>query len=172
MMKRVLGCVAMVLALSATAAWAVHTFSDVPDDRPHADDIAYSVEQGWFQGYSNGTFKPDRALSTNQALTVFGRAFPDGVSRADLATILRSGEAALTTTTTAAPSEAEPCAQQMGVDMTATSSTGLELPTRGAKFRPGQACPDSWYMQPYMLDSNDRLIGDWGNEARSRRSGS
>ena len=34
MMKRVLGGVAMVLALSATAAWAVHTFSDVPDDHP------------------------------------------------------------------------------------------------------------------------------------------
>ena len=52
----------MVLALSATAAWAVHTFSDVPDDHPQADDIAYAVEQGWFQGYPDGTFKPDRAL--------------------------------------------------------------------------------------------------------------
>ena len=99
MMKRVLVGVAMVLALSATAAWAVHTFSDVPDDHPQADDIAYAVEQGWFQGYPDGTFKPDRALATHQAVTVFGRAFPDGVSRADLATILRVGQTALTTTT-------------------------------------------------------------------------
>ena len=84
--------VAMAIAVvSTTAAWAFVAFSDVDESHPQANDIAYAVENGWFVGYPDGTFKPDRTLTRDQAVTVFGRAFPAGVSRADLATILRAG---------------------------------------------------------------------------------
>lgn len=90
--------VAVVLVLVTTAAvWAETHFSDVPNDHPQASDIAHAAEQGWFTGYPDGTFRPDRKLTTNQAVTVFGRAFPDGVTRADLATILRAGTNQLAT---------------------------------------------------------------------------
>ena len=160
-MKRVLGGVAMVLALSATAAWAVHTFSDVPDDHPQADDIAYAVEQGWFQGYPDGTFKPDRALATHQAVTVFGRAFPDGVSRADLATILRAGETALTTTTTSAPPE-EVCGGELCVeDNYYFERFGNDY--WAFRFRVDKSC-SGFYVEVHLLDDNDRRTGDWGND--------
>ena len=94
-MKRILGAVVLAVVLSATAAWAAHTFSDVPDEHPQADDIAYAYEQGWFVGYPDGTFQPEGELTVDHGVAVFRRAFPDGLTRADLATILRAGEAAL-----------------------------------------------------------------------------
>ena len=62
MAKRVAVMVCLMLAVTVTAAWATHTFSDVPDDHPQAADIAYAVEKGWFQGYDDGTFRPDNTL--------------------------------------------------------------------------------------------------------------
>ena len=89
----------VLLLCVASAVWAQATFSDVPDDHPQADDIAYAVSQGWFAGYEDGTFRPDATLIDRHVVTVFRRAFPDGVSRADLATVLRAGQTALNTTT-------------------------------------------------------------------------
>ena len=64
-------------------------FSDVPPDHSRADDIAHAVAMGWFLGYGDGTFRPSVMLSARQAATVFGRVFPDGISRADMAAFLR-----------------------------------------------------------------------------------
>ncbi len=94
-------------------------FSDVPDDHLQAADIARAVELGWYAGYPDGTFKPDRLLSTDQAVTVFGRAFPDGVSRADLATILVGGTFRLnnlrtSSTTTPAGQSSSNAPQEVG----------------------------------------------------------
>ena len=99
MTTRLAVAITVLLLCIASAVWAQTTFSDVPDDHPQADDIAYAVAQGWFAGYEDGTFRPDDTLIDRHVVTVFRRAFPDGVSRADLATVLRAGETALNATT-------------------------------------------------------------------------
>ncbi len=82
---------AAVLAAASVAVAASSSFSDVANNHPQRDDIEHAVEQGWFQGYGDGTFKPDRAITQKQIVTVIGRAFPEGSTRADLATFLRGG---------------------------------------------------------------------------------
>ena len=82
---------AAVLAAGSVAVAASSSFSDVASDHPQLGDIEYAVAQGWFQGYGDGTFKPDRAVTQKQITTVIGRAFPEGLTRADLATFLRGG---------------------------------------------------------------------------------
>ena len=89
-LKMIVGAL-LALLVGAGIAWAQGQFSDVNETHPQYDDIQYAVEQGWYVGYPDGTFKPDKLLTTDQAVIVFGRAFPDGVSRADLATILVGG---------------------------------------------------------------------------------
>ena len=91
MTKKLAVLVVLAIALTAGAAWAQTRFTDVADDHDQYADIEYAAEQGWFQGYDDGTFRPDQTISAKNALRVFNRAFPDGVSRADLATILRVG---------------------------------------------------------------------------------
>ncbi len=85
--------VAAAATLMATTgvALAASSFSDLADDHPRRDDIEYAVSQGWFQGYDDGTFKPDRAITQSQIAKVLSRAFPAGSTRADLATFLRGG---------------------------------------------------------------------------------
>ena len=70
-------------------------FDDVAESHPQSGDIAYAVEQGWFQGYPDGTFRPDRTITPTQIATVVSRAFPAGSTRADLATFMRKGIQAL-----------------------------------------------------------------------------
>ena len=70
-------------------------FDDVAESHPQNRDIAYAVEQGWFQGYPDGAFRPDRTITSNQIATVVSRAFPAGSTRADLATFMRQGVQAL-----------------------------------------------------------------------------
>ena len=93
-MRRTIILVITVLSLTvgSLVAYANDWFTDVPADHTQADDIQYAVDQGWFQGYEDGTFRPDNRLTTYQVVTVFERAFPDGPTRADLATILRAGK--------------------------------------------------------------------------------
>ena len=85
--------IAVVVTLTATTgvALAATSFSDVADDHPQRSDIEYAVDRGWFLGYGDGTFKPDRAITPSQIVRVLNRAFPDGATRADLATFLRGG---------------------------------------------------------------------------------
>ena len=70
-------------------------FGDVAESHPQNQDIAYAVEQGWFQGYPDGTFRPDRTITPIQIATVVSRAFPSGSTRADLATFMRRGSQSL-----------------------------------------------------------------------------
>ena len=70
-------------------------FDDVAESHPQNRDIAYAVQQGWFEGYPDDTFRPDRTITPNQIATVVGRAFPASSTRADLATFMRQGSQAL-----------------------------------------------------------------------------
>lgn len=84
-----------LIAIGATAAVAVTKFTDVPNDHPHAADIAVAAERGWFSGYGDGTFKPDRNITAAQIGTVILRAYPNGLTRGQTATLLRAGDEAL-----------------------------------------------------------------------------
>ena len=66
-------------------------FSDVPEDHPRRADIAFVAERGAFQGYPDGTFRPERNITPEQMTTVLRRAFPDGMTRAVFASMLRNG---------------------------------------------------------------------------------
>lgn len=89
---------AFTLAAAGVAVAATASFSDLPNDHPQLSDIEYAVEQEWFFGYEDGTFRPDQTISQAQIVTVIGRAFPEGSTRADLATFLRGGAAHLAAT--------------------------------------------------------------------------
>lgn len=156
-MRKWMAVAAIVVVAIPGVVWAATTFTDLDETHPQYDDIAYAVEQGWFAGYPDGTFRPDRRLTTRQAVTVFERAFPQGVSRADLASILRAGEERLTaTSTTAATSDDVWCA--------ADDSYCLEearwLPRQWRdphrltfRFRTNQACPGGWYVEVRLVGS-------------------
>ena len=66
-------------------------FPDVPATSPAHADITYACRQGWFSGYPDGSFQPDRSVPAHQLATVVGRAFAAGSTRADMATFLRGG---------------------------------------------------------------------------------
>lgn len=70
-------------------------FSDVPNDHPYNLDIVVAVQLGWFQGYPDGTFRPERTVTPAQIAKVLRRAFPSGSTRAELAAFMREGAATL-----------------------------------------------------------------------------
>ena len=90
--RMVMGWVgALVIMGLGAAVVAQANFSDVDETHSRYRDIEFAVAQGWFQGYEDGTFKPDRAIPDYQVVTVLKRAFPEGATRADLAAFLRGG---------------------------------------------------------------------------------
>ena len=109
-MKRTIATIVLagMLALPALAATR---FPDVPSDHPRSADIQFVAAQSpaWFGGYPDGSFKPERVITAAQMATVIGRAFPEGMTRAEFASFLRGGAArvattpAATTTVPAAP---------------------------------------------------------------------
>ena len=80
-----------VAACAGGAAQGADDFTDVPASHPQRDAILFAAGQGWFQGYPDGTFRPDRAVADHQLAAVVRRAFPDGASRADLASFMWAG---------------------------------------------------------------------------------
>ena len=90
--KRAAGGLAALVALAtAGTVLAVTGFRDLGEVHPRYDDVQFAVEQGWFQGYDDGTFRPDRVVPDHQLTRVIKRAFPDGATRADLAAFMRGG---------------------------------------------------------------------------------
>lgn len=81
--------------LAGGAARGADDFTDVPASHPQRDAILFAAGRGWFRGYPDGTFRPDRAVPDRQLATVALRAFPAGASRADLAAFMREGRRAL-----------------------------------------------------------------------------
>lgn len=88
------------------------TFTDVQADDARRADINYASEQGWFRGYPDGSFRPDRRISEEQLARVIRRAHP-GLTRGDAAVFLRGGidrlrAAGITPTTTTVATTAAP----------------------------------------------------------------
>lgn len=104
MVKAVAGAV-LVVALTALAVLATvgGRFSDVtanyvpgPEYGPgrllEVEDIEFVANRGVFGGYLDGTFRPYQKITPEQLAVVIGRAFPDGLTRAEAASFLRGGE--------------------------------------------------------------------------------
>ncbi len=103
------------------------TFNDVPDSDPRSEDIDYAAAQGWFRGYPDGSFRPDRQISEDQLARVIRRAHP-GLNRGDAAVFLRGGADRLRTA---------------GLTTTAVTTTTLRTggPGGGAPVEPGGGGP-------------------------------
>ena len=94
-----LGAVVAVV-VAAGAALAASAFNDVADDHPASAEITAAHQVGVFQGYGDGTFRPDGKLTRGQAELVIQRMLTwqgtddDGnfeISRADAAVLAMSG---------------------------------------------------------------------------------
>ena len=91
------------LALSNPTEASVEApvFSDFPPPGGHEGheavdaSVAYAAARGWFVGYPDGTFRPYRVISAGQVAAVAGRAFAEGVSRAEMAAFVRRGNLAV-----------------------------------------------------------------------------
>ena len=90
--RKLAGGLAAAAALAtAGTVLAVTGFRDLGAVHPNYDDIQFAVDKGWFQGYDDGTFRSDRVVSDDHLSRVMRRAFPQGATRAELATFLRGG---------------------------------------------------------------------------------
>lgn len=85
----------LIILLASTTLAAGVFFSDIQPDHPYGYDINIAIERGYFTGYSDGTFKPDRQITSNQLSRIISRAFPDGITRAEAAVFLVRGADAL-----------------------------------------------------------------------------
>ena len=88
-----LAALAAVSALSLGAGRQT-PFSDVDETHPQYGDITYAAARGWFQGYHNGTFQPDRPITPAQTARIIQRAQPN-LTRSAAAVFLRAGIHAL-----------------------------------------------------------------------------
>jgi 2',3'-cyclic-nucleotide 2'-phosphodiesterase (5'-nucleotidase family) len=62
-------------ALMLKAPENVNVFADVDESHPYAEAIAAVKDAGIFNGYADGTFRPDQVLTREQMATILVRAF-------------------------------------------------------------------------------------------------
>ena len=142
-MKRKLSAALLALAFTASAAGGAlasgHSgFSDVPAGHERRADIEYAAARGWLQGYEDGAFQPGRTVAADQISSVISGAFPEGATRADLATYVRAGSEAIAAYTAVINPDAFPDAvghpQQTDIDTAATRGWFRGYPD--GNFRP------------------------------------
>lgn len=80
-----------LVAATGGAARGEGRFPDVADDHRRRLDVLFAAEQGWFEGYPDGTFRPDASVADGHLVEVVRRAFPDGLTRAQLAKFVVAG---------------------------------------------------------------------------------
>lgn len=94
------GLVALSAVAGAAYAAASRAFTDVGEDHEHAAEIVAAHQIGVFNGYGDGTFRPDGELSRGQAENVIWRMLSwhgtddDGnfeITRADAAVLAMTG---------------------------------------------------------------------------------
>ena len=94
------GCVLALSAVAGAAYAVVSAFTDVGDDHEHAAEISAAHQIGVFNGYGDGTFRPDGKLTQRQAENVIWRILSwhgtddDGdfeITRADAAVLAMTG---------------------------------------------------------------------------------
>ena len=63
MLRKAIAAAISVCVLGGAVLAATNIFTDVADDHPHKDDIVWTVDEGLFLGYDDGTFRPDHELT-------------------------------------------------------------------------------------------------------------
>ncbi|MBR7032340.1 MAG: S-layer homology domain-containing protein [Clostridia bacterium] len=66
------GVLAAIMIILAVPTYA-SAFSDVPDSRWSAEDVAYAVEKGYMNGTGDGKFSPDGTMTRAMVVTVLWR---------------------------------------------------------------------------------------------------
>src|SRR5262245_43051837 len=64
------GVIVVAVALLNTNVFASHTFDDVPNSNPFHFDIEWAANKGIADGFDDGTFRPNQAV-TRGAMTAF-----------------------------------------------------------------------------------------------------
>ena len=108
---------ALTLMATATVTAQGSRFPDVGPDDPHYEDIAWASDpaRGYFGGFADGTFRPDRDITPEQMAKVLSRLPDRPMARAEFASLIVGGlqrmrdraAAAAPSTTTTAPPRAE-----------------------------------------------------------------
>ncbi|MDO4173339.1 MAG: S-layer homology domain-containing protein [Eubacteriales bacterium] len=67
--------VQLAVGFSGIEEDATCSFTDVDPDDPYYSAIATAVQKGWINGFADGTFRPNDALTRVQAVSVFNSLF-------------------------------------------------------------------------------------------------
>ena len=89
-LKTLATLLAAVVLLFAPGVLGALLFKDVPQEHPQAGDIGLMTNIGWFNGYEDGTFRPDQPMTDGQMVKVLRRVLPDQVTRGEMASVLSS----------------------------------------------------------------------------------
>ena len=125
MTRWVVTALVAILVLVGGVVWAQSQFEDVPPDHDHAEAIEYVAARGWFVGYADGTFGPDRTITPEQAVRVLERAFPNGLTRGRFAEVLYIADDGNTPATTSPPTTSKTEAE-VEDDSSETTSTTID----------------------------------------------
>ena len=79
---------ALAVALALPVIAQATRFPDVPATHLRQADIAAVADQGWFIGKTDGTYDPEGNITPGQMARVIGRMFPNGMTRAEFASLL------------------------------------------------------------------------------------
>ena len=172
-----LGAVVAVVA-AAGAALAASAFNDVTDNHPASAEITAAHQVGVFQGYGDGTFRPDGKLTRGQAELVIHRMLTwqgtddDGnfeISRADAAVLAMSGLCGLdpdripACAAVAAASEEVQAAYERGFNdgLDAATPTGSTPPPVTAPPAPATAAEKCNAVGLFRTKSSEDFDGLW-----------
>lgn len=137
-------------------------FPDVPADHPRRADIESVAGRGWFIGKQDGTYDPEARITPGQMAAVIGRAFPDGTTRAEFASLLlvanrwtEDGKPVFTQTTTTTTTQA-PTTTTRAPTTTLPLSVADRIAERVAGRQALNALLDSpiWNTLPAEVNSN------------------
>ena len=85
---RIVVTAALAVALALPVIAQATRFPDVPTTHLRQADIAAAADQGWFIGKTDGTYDPEGNITPGQMARVIGRMFPNGMTRAEFASLL------------------------------------------------------------------------------------
>lgn len=112
-------------------------FPDVPATHFRQADIQAVASRGWFIGKADGTYDPEGAITSGQMARVIGRRFPNGMTRAEFASLLlvanqwaQNGKPTFTgapTTTTTRPAPTTTTTRPAPTTTTRPTTTTTEL---------------------------------------------
>ena len=151
-----------------TAVITPNAFPDVADSHPQLTDIDNAATRGWFQGYPDGTFRPDRAVTDVQTATVIGRVFPEGVTRADLAAFMRAGNQALLEAGRPPAQSDEPAYTRHFVQQALDRYEEEGRQAAFARYNSADSVEGSWYL--FVIEDDVIVVQPTRPELRGTRS--